>query len=367
MAPCGGMHEDALGLSALLVTTSQEMGKCVRELDRGGFKIPVVIGGAAVSAKFAERIARLEDGRSYAGGVFYGRDAFAATRLLNEIRSQGRQKGFSRSAVVMEKSDGEKGQKRARDLEPIEHPQLLEPPFWGTGEMLVWDSQLILDSIDKSDLFKRYWKGAKLGKEEYDRAVSEEFDPSWMRIREKILSGNLLDARGYYGYYPVISDGEHLIVLDPNDFHSELADFTFPRDGRKDGRSLAEYFRPEGDLLAIQVVTLGPAIDQESGELFKSEGKYSEGFYLNSLADLLTEDLANRVTREIRRGLGIDDTGRRFSFGYPGMPGLEEQKKLIEVIAAEDRLGISLTPGHQMVPEHSTIGIFVHHPQAVHV
>jgi 5-methyltetrahydrofolate--homocysteine methyltransferase len=89
------------------------------------------------------------------------------------------------------------------------------------------------------------------------------------------------------------------------------------------------------------------------------------GYYLNGIGNYLTEKLADRVTAEIRRGLFIDrDQGKRYSFGYPGLPGVEEQVKLFEIMAVEERLGITLTPGFQMEPEHSTMALFVHHPGA---
>jgi 5-methyltetrahydrofolate--homocysteine methyltransferase len=148
-----------------------------------------------------------------------------------------------------------------------------------------------------------------------------------------------------------------------------LASFVFPTVQGKGkngaGRSIADYFRPEGDLIALQAVTIGGELGEASRRLMKEDGRYSDGFLLNGIGNFLTEDLARRVTEEIHRGLLLPrERGRRYSFGYPGLPGLEEQVKLLDILGVEDRLGITLTPGFQMQPEHSTAGIFVHHPKA---
>ena len=106
-------------------------------------------------------------------------------------------------------------------------------------------------------------------------------------------------------------------------------------------------------------------ISRRIADYFNRRDRYSRGFYLNGIATYLAENCADRVTTEIRRGLGLEpNIGRRYSFGYSGMPGVEGQAKLFELLAIEERLNISLTAGFQMVPEHSTLGLFVRHHEA---
>ena len=175
----------------------------------------------------------------------------------------------------------------------------------------------------------------------------------------------LFDPAGLYGFFPVITDDRTVILLDPSDFHTELGTFVFPRMPEKSNRSIADYLRPEGDVLVVQVVTAGGKISGRVREYFSKDDRYSLGFFLNGIGSCVTELLADTVTNEITRGLGLpEDTGRRYSFGYPGMPLIEEQKKLFEIMAISERLGITLTERFQMVPEHSTLGIFIHHPKA---
>ena len=351
---------DAVGLSALLVTTSREMGACVREFARQGISVPVLIGGAAVNREFAARIARLEDGTVYRGNVYYGRDAFEAAKIIERIkRGSGGAEAPARLKVESVKSGGMGG------METVDYGDSITPPFYGTGAVLRWEQERLIDLIDKERLFKAWWGAGKLGIVAYEEAVKKDFAPSFDKLCSEIRNGAFIDPAGLYGFFPVITDDEQIVLLDPADFHTEVASFSFPRMPKKNNRSIADYMRPEGDLIAVQVVTLGKGLSDRVREYFANDNRYSAGYFLNGIGSYLTEFLADLVTSEITRGLGLPQgTGRRYSFGYPGMPAIEEQKKLFEIMAIEERLGITLTERFQMVPEHSTLGIYIHHPKA---
>ncbi len=351
---------DAVGLSALLVTTSREMAACVLEFARLGLSIPILIGGAAVSSAFAQRIARTGDNASYKGGVYYCRDAFEASKIIEASKSGLLQPKPGETALP-----GTVSARTAGPTVPLDYDYCSEPPFYGTGTVLRWDPLTLLDKIDTSRLFKAWWGGGRLSDAAYAEAVAKDFAPALEKLRALITGSSLLDPAGLYGFFPVIADNSRVILLDPDDFHTELASFDFPRMPKSGNRSLADYLRPEGDLLAIQVVTTGPALGARVGELFNGENSYSMGYFLNGIGSCLTEMLADLVTIEIVRGLGLPPgSGRRYSFGYPGMPELEEQKKLFEIMGVEERLGVTLTERFQMVPEHSTMGIYIGHPEA---
>lgn len=351
---------DAVGLSALLVTTSRQMAECVKEFSRLGLDVPIIIGGAAVNSDFAQRIS-VVDGQIYAGRVYYAKDAFDAAKVLENLKVS--------SPVESEHvSKPEKANKAKKaKSEKVDFNYYLEPPFYGTGEVLLWDTESLFESMDVEQLFKAWWGGGKLESTAYQSAKMEEFEPVLKRLKKEIADSELIDARGFYGFFPVIPDEENIILLDPSDFHTELAAFNFPR-GKQTGRSVADYIRPEGDIVAVQALTIGKKLGDRCRALMQNEDRYSDGFYLNGLGNYAVEIVAEKISAEIRKGLGIPRiSGRRYSFGYPGMPGLEQQKRLIELLGVEERLGIVLTEGFQMDPEHSTIGIFVHHPQADYI
>jgi 5-methyltetrahydrofolate--homocysteine methyltransferase len=253
----------------------------------------------------------------------------------------------------------------------LEHPDLVCPQFYGTSQVLRWDVKTLLAEMDADAprLFKEHFGGGKLDEKAFIESRDKEFVPAFTELKKEIVAHDLIDASGLYGIFPVITDDSRLFILDPDDFHTQRAEFVMPRVERKKDRSVADYFRPEGDVVAVQIVTIGKAIDEQCRRrYFGEESRYSFGFYLKAIANYLTEQLANKVTAEIRRAFLIPvDRGRCYSFGYPGLPGVEEQAKLFDLLGVEERLDVSLTAGFQMVPEHSTMGIFVHHPQAEHM
>jgi 5-methyltetrahydrofolate--homocysteine methyltransferase len=354
-------HPDAVGLSALLVTTSREMAACVREFARLGIGVPVLIGGAAVNAAFAERLATLEDGSSYKGGVHFCRDAFEAARVIEQAREGEWHSANSESRITGRHGAGETDAAPA----PLDYGETIEPPFYGTGTVLRWEGGALLDKIDPARLFKAWWGGGRLPPDAYAAAGQKEFVPALEKLRTMITEASLLDAAALYGYFPVITEGRKVVLLDPKDFHTELASFDFPRMPKSGNRCIADYLRPEGDLVALQIVTIGGKLAARVSELFGRENSYTMGYYLNALGSYLTEELAERVTAEITRGLALPQgSGRRYSFGYPGMPPIEEQKPLFEIMAIEERLGVTLTERFQMVPEHSTLGIYIRHAGA---
>jgi 5-methyltetrahydrofolate--homocysteine methyltransferase len=361
------LRPDAIGLSALLVMTSREMRRCVEECHRLGYSVPIIIGGAAVNQAFAKRIERIDGKHVYSGGVYYAKDAFEATRIMDDLKKN---KGISSMPSQPETTTASQENIRQNTGVPpqLTYGELLVPHFYGTSEILRWETKTLLDAIDTTRLFKGYWAGGNLSPEDFAKSLEQEFIPTFNRLKKEILNDQLVDCRGMYGFFSVYSKDDSLFLLDPGDHHTEIASFHFPRVESKQNRSLADFFRPEGDIIGIQIVTIGNGVGERSRRFIGEQNSYSLGFYLNGIGNYLTEQLAERITGEIRRGLFIGrDQGKRYSFGYTGLPGVEEQAKLFEIMAVEERMGITLTPGFQMAPEHSTMAIFIHHPKAYYL
>jgi len=366
---------DIVGLSALLVTTSKQMALCAKEFARQGIDIPIIIGGAAVNKDFASRISVLENGSSFAPGVHYARDAFDVVKIFDGINNNfstnnnGRRGGNLPPAAPINKKElsADKQQKTntaAQKRSELKYDYFMDPPFYGTGEILRWGAETLLSALDREHLFKAWWGGGKLEKTSYASAEREEFEPVFERLSAEIIKDSLIEACGFYGFFPAIAEDEKMLILDPSDNHSEALSFVFPRMERS-GVSLADYIRPGGDIISTQAVTIGGRLGERCRELLLNHDRYSDGYYLNGLGNYLVETVADKASGEIRRALGLpQNAGRRYSFGYAGMPDLEEQKRLIEFLGVEERLGITLTAGFQMQPEHSTVGIFMHHPDA---
>jgi 5-methyltetrahydrofolate--homocysteine methyltransferase len=191
-------------------------------------------------------------------------------------------------------------------------------------------------------------------------------------MQRAALKEGWLQPQAVYGYWPVHADGDELVVYDPGTLSSsqpvELTRFIFPRQPDGDLLCLADYYLPVGspqfDAVALQVVTVGQAATERFDRL-QAAGDYSEAYFSHGLAVQTAEATAEYLHRHIRRELGLaEDQGKRYSWGYPAVPELEDHRKVFDLLPAESELGMSLTTAYQLVPEQSTAAIIVHHPQA---
>jgi 5-methyltetrahydrofolate--homocysteine methyltransferase len=166
----------------------------------------------------------------------------------------------------------------------------------------------------------------------------------------------------------VQADGEDLILHASSQLSGEIARFHFPRQPYGEFLCLADYFAPAGsgqvDVVALQVVTVG----QEATERFErlqAAGEYSEAYFAHGLAVQTAEATAEYLHRHIRRELRLPvGQGKRYSWGYPAIPDLDDHRIVFDLLPAERELGMSLTSACQLVPEQSTAAIIVHHPAA---
>jgi 5-methyltetrahydrofolate--homocysteine methyltransferase len=150
----------------------------------------------------------------------------------------------------------------------------------------------------------------------------------------------------------------------------EVVRFNFPRQADREGLCLSDYFVPAEssrfDVVAFQVVTVGPRADELTSQL-DARGEYAKALFVHGLAVSAAEGLAEWHHRKVRRELGIpEDRGLRYSFGYSACPDLADQAKLFQLLKPEQSIGVTLTSAYQLVPEASTSAIIVHHPAAVY-
>ncbi|PWH13778.1 MAG: methionine synthase [Anaerolineae bacterium] len=371
---------DAIGLSALLVSTSKQMPLIVNELHRRGLKFPVLIGGAAINRRFGWRILFTEDQSLYEPGVFYCKDAFEGlavmdrlmqpeTRqaLLEKVR-QDAQRELARPLPSEPSSGGQ--QRSAVRPQPLQLPSGVR---WGTRLVREMPLQAVFQCLFKNDLFRLSWGAKNAHGEEWERLRSD-FERRLEAMQRQALQQGWLKPQGAYGYWPCQSEGNDLIVYDPNSLSErpedwlELMRFNFPRQEAEEFLCLSDYFAPRSsgllDVVAFQVVTVG----HEATEYFdrlQAEGNYTEAYFVHGLAVQTAEAAAEYLHRHIRRELGLPEgQGKRYSWGYPAIPDLEDHRKVFDLLPVERELGMSLTPAFQLVPEQSTAAIIVHHAQA---
>ena len=373
---------DAIGLSALLVSTSKQMPLCVQELDKRRLTFPVMIGGAAINRRFGRRALFVDGERAYEPGVFYCKDAFEGletmdrlqnpderTRFVAKSLDDAKKDVFLRTVVGKDIAVGDDA--GARSTVSSDHP-IPAAPFFGTRTLNDIPIDEVFDVLDLDELYRLQWGGRGSGPE-YEETVREVFEPALHRLKEQAKREHWLHPRAVYGFFPVQSRGNDVLVFDPGAFErdgslAEIARFHFPRQDGRERLCLADYFRSfesgDVDVAAFQVVTVGDDATRKFDEL-QTAGEYSEAYYVHGLAVETAEAVAEWLHRRIRHELAVPPgRGKRYSWGYGACPELEDHGTLFRILPAERELGMTLTSAFQLVPEQSTAAIIVHHPEA---
>ena len=367
---------DAIGLSALLVSTSKQMPVCLEEQDARGLRFPVIVGGAAINRDFGRRIAMLGGERFFEPGVFYAKDAFEGLELVDVLtgdpqrRNDLVRRARNEATAIRERSApatiGAAVKVSAIKGEAAPVPS---PPFWGVKTVDDVDAQELWPCFDLRSLYRLSWGAGNTKGADFDRIVRNEFEPRLHRYQREAAA--LLRPRVVYGYFPASGRGDEVLVYDPQRPTELLASFAFPRQVGGEHLSLADYFREPRDdhpvdVVALQVVTVGDGAGLRSETLQRS-GDYGESYFVHGFGVQSAEALAEWTHRRIRRELGLDEgRGKRYSWGYGACPDLSQHETVWRLLDAQQRIGVALTTAFQIVPEQSTAAIVVHHPKAAY-
>jgi 5-methyltetrahydrofolate--homocysteine methyltransferase len=213
-------------------------------------------------------------------------------------------------------------------------------------------------------LFKLHWGGRGVKGEAWRRLLDDDFRP---RLERMWAEQDYLRPRALLGYFPCYSEGNDIVVLDPDDRETEIERFTTPRQPKGDRIALADFFRPrdsgELDVVALQVVTAGSEVTEVMDRL-EAEGEYAEQLFTHGLGVQTAEAMAEWLHRKVRDDLGIDPRqGRRYSWGYPAVPEQSEHEKVDRLLGLE-QIGMELSGGYAPLPEQSTLALVAHHHQA---
>jgi 5-methyltetrahydrofolate--homocysteine methyltransferase len=370
-------HEaTAIGLSALLVSTSKQMPLCIQELHSEGLAFPVLIGGAAINRDFGLRAlypAGQDSDEVYKPGVFYCKDAFEGLAKMDQIVDAP-----ARDALVAKTREAAQ---RLRDKGPEPEPgdtsdasvrsaaqadaPVPTPPYWGAREVDIALDE-VYHHLDTHVLFKLHWGGRGVKGEAWRRLVEDDFRP---RLERMWREATYLHPRAKLGYFPCYGEGNEVVVLDPEDRATVLERLVFPRQPAHDRICLADFYRPrdsgELDVVALQAVTAGDEVTELMARL-EAEGEFAEQLFVHGLGVQTAEGLAEWLHSRVRDDLGIaHDQGRRYSWGYPACPEQSEHEKVFRLLDAPS-IGLRLSGGYAVEPEQSTVAIVAHHPQAVY-
>jgi 5-methyltetrahydrofolate--homocysteine methyltransferase len=220
--------------------------------------------------------------------------------------------------------------------------------------------------LDTHVLFKLHWGGRGVKGDAWTTLLRENFQP---RLERMWREQDYLRPRALLGYFPCNSDGNELIVWDPDKpGEVELERLVFPRQPRHDRICLADFYRPLGqepDVVALQAVTAGEEVTELMAKL-EADGEFAEQLFTHGLGVQTAEGMAEWLHGRVRSELGIAPTqGRRYSWGYPSCPEQSELEKVFRLLDGPS-IGLRLSGGYAVEPEQSTLAIVAHHPEAVY-
>ncbi len=357
---------DAIGLSALLVSTSQQMPLVIEELDRRGLKLPVLIGGAAINQAFADRIQTLNDGKTYSGGVHYCKDAFDALKALENPKIKPKFTYDLKQKAIPEDINALPEKKHR----PKSADKIPEAPFLGPKVVSEIPLDELFNLINRSALYRISWGAANAKGEKWEK-YKHDFSERLAAMKKALDEKAWLSASGLYGFFHCQSEQDDLVIFDhTRQEKRETARFRLPRQPGGQRLCLSDYFAPQSsnfmDIAALQIVTLGK-VSAEFVHQLTAAGNITEAFYHHGLAVQLAEAAAQWMHRHIRKELLLGaQQGKRYSWGYPAIPDLSQHEILLRLLPAEKMLGIGMTSAYQFIPEYTTAALIVHNPSAAY-
>ena len=377
-------HPDAIGLSGLLVKSAQQMVTTAGDLKDAGIEIPLLVGGAALSAKFTQtKIAP-----SYGKAVCYAKDAMTGLRLMNQLMDP-----VTRETVLREHMASGNGFSVSTTVTVAPQPKVTRSPrvrvdlpvpavpYLDRKVRLVPDLREVWGYVNPYMLYGRH-----LGfRGDFEKHLAER-DPKAIELFEgleevKKEAASFMKIRAVWQFFETESEGESLHLFSPG-ARQPLHTFRFARQRQGDFLCLSDYVLPaqngRRDHLTLFVVTAGEGVRQRS-EKAKNDGYYFFRHGLQALAIETAEACAEWLHRRIREDWGFPDPpgtsmaqrftsryrGKRYSFGYPACPNLEDQAGIWKLLKPEE-IGVQLTEGFMMDPEASVSALVFHHPDCTY-
>ena len=390
---------DAVGMSGLLVKSTVVMRDNLIEMQRLGCRLPVLLGGAALTRAFVED----DCWKAYGEGpVAYARDAFDGLSLMDKVVTRtftghvaeraGKAAGRStKKPRTLEATEGgvpvtlrpiEVDEIRLKRNELARDVAVPTPPFLGPRVIEHVPVKALLPYLNEQMLYQFHWGYEKQGRrlEQFLSWAQKELRPVLADLVARAEAEHVFAPQAVYGYWPAAADGNNLLVFAPDDEAREIARFALPRQRKQAGLCVTDFLRDvdsgERDVLGLQVVTVGQKASEVARQWFAAD-RYQDYVRLHGLGVELAEALAEYVHAKIRAELGFarQDAremrellkqgyrGSRYSFGYPACPNLADQEQLLGLLDA-GAIGVEMSDEFQLWPEQSTSAIVLHHPQA---
>jgi 5-methyltetrahydrofolate--homocysteine methyltransferase len=378
---------DAIGLSGLLVKSAQMMVATAQDLKTAGIDCPILVGGAALSNRFT----RMKIAPEYEGLVAYANDAMTGLDLANQIMDYERRESLKHVLADQSKKMLESAPKVvdapldtvARTSSVRRDVEIPKPPDLRMHVLRDYDLGEIFDYINPKTLYTKH-----LGFQNFVEALDKgdpkarELHDRVEEVAQEILTRKNITANAIYKFFPVQSDGDRTLLLYAPDGKTVLDSFTFGRQSDAPYLCLSDYVAPRAsgrmDYIALFVTTIGNGV-RALAEEWKNRGDYLRSHILQVLALEGAEAFAELLHLKIRQMWGIGDPpgltlkdlvqaryrSKRFSFGYPACPRLEDQEQLFRLLEIDKNgIGLKLTEGFMMDPESAVSAMVFHHEEA---
>ncbi len=377
-------NPDAIGLSGLLVKSTQQMVTTAGDLKEAGINVPLLVGGAALSEKFTKN----KIAPNYEAPTLYAKDAMTGLRLMNEIMDPELRETVLSSHIFRDAPpeaapaepaivpSGEQRSPKVRTDIPIPPAPYLDRRVRAVPHLTeVWSY------INPFMLYGRH-----LGfKGNFEKLLAAR-DPKALELfhnmeEVKHAAAEFMQPRAVWQFFEVEREGNSLHLFSPG-AASPVESFHFGRQAKSDGLCLSDYaLDPDDgrrDHIVLFAVTAGEGVVPHSEEA-KARGEFFKAHALQALGIETAEATAEWLHRRIREDWGFPDPptltmqerftsryrGKRYSFGYPACPNLEDQAKLWQLLRPEE-IGIQLTEGFMMEPEASVSALVFHHPDCAY-
>ena len=375
-------NADAIGMSALLVQTSNHMITVARMLKEKSCDIPILIGGAPVNSRHAGYVAMYgqSDTENILNNIFYCESGMDGVNVMNRLMDdQGLSCFFGENKEhLLSEYQRAKGIKEKKDELLSTLPRRMvgfkkhEVPRDGYGlHKVEFKLRKLESNLDNKSLFSLNWKFGKQSSWK-DKSVDidqlKQLKKEWI---EKAESNGWVVPKARFVLLPAQSDGDEVILYDQEDTEREIGRIGFSvciGKGQKDIFSAAQYFHPKSsgqmDAIGLQITTAGNEAEKAITK-FKKENDTESALYLQGLCDRVAEDLAEYIHNLIRLRAGHkkDRLGQRYSPGYSALTDLSNNKVIWEILKAED-LGIELTDANEFNPPSTTAAVVCFHRDA---
>ncbi len=378
---------DAIGLSGLLVKSAQQMVATGEDLREAGIRVPLLVGGAALSEKFT--VTRIAP--AYQSPTFYAKDAMTGLQIMNALTDPSSREELTARALMAPAGEAQPApaqERAAVDAGTERSPKVrtdvpIPPaPYLDRRVRTLANLAEIWSYINPHMLYGRHlgFKGSfeQALKDRDEKALALHHDVE--EVKQK--AARFLRVRAVWQFFETERHGNSIALYEPGGA-SPLHIFTFERQRKKEGLCLSDYVLdpdPAGrrDHIALFVVTAGEGV-RGAAEEAKQGGRFFEAHCLQALAIETAEAAAEWLHRRLREEWGFPDPpgmtmqqrftsryrGKRYSFGYPACPNLDDQQGIWRLLRPED-IGVRLTEGMMMEPEASVSALVFHHPDCAY-